>query len=207
MENENVVKEDLTNSQPSEGTEEINTEEIISTPQAGDKTDPNLLLKSLQEERERRRLAEEKSQLLEKENEELKSSTFSEDVEVFSDEGKALKGQITTLKSELSEVKNELTKKDVLITYPILKDKWEELEEFRSNSDNKGMNLRTAAKAFLIENGFLETSRKGLEKPTGGDKNAPLSGSMTAEDVKTLRETNYKKYQQLLMEDKIKIIS
>lgn len=206
MENENIVKEDLINPQPSEGKEEIIPEEIISTPQAGDKTDPNLLLKSLQEERERRRLAEEKFELLEKENEELKSSTFSEDVEVFSDEGKALKGQITSLKSELSDVKNELTKKDVLITYPVLKDKWEELEEFHSNPENKGMNLRTAAKAFLIENGFLEAPRKGLEKPTGGDRTPPITG-MTADEVKTLRESNYKKYQQLIMEDKIKITS
>jgi hypothetical protein len=208
MENKDVVNDDLTNQQPSEGEikEEAIEEDIASTPQAGEKTDPNLLLKSLQEERERRRLAEEKNKLLENENETLKTSVFSEDTDVFSEEGKLLKGQINNLKSELSEVKEELTKKDVFISYPVLKDKWEEFEQFRSNPENKGMSLKTSAKAFLVENGFLSPTRKGLEKSTGGDKTAPVSG-MTAEDVKNLRTTDYKKYQQLLMEGKIKIIS
>jgi hypothetical protein len=86
----------------------------------------------------------------------------------------------------------------------VLKDKWEELEELRSQSENKGMNLRTAAKAFLVENGLLEAPRKGLEKTTGGPR-VPVSSGMTAEDVRILRETNFKKYQEMLEKGQIKI--
>lgn len=198
MEDQNPV----VNQEPTTPASEpiIKKEEVIQAPavQAGDKTDPNLLLKSLQEEREKRRIAEQ-------ELETFKSSALSESEEdVFSDEGKVLKKEIGALKSELSEVKSELTKKDLLIAHPILKDKMAEFEEFRSDPENKGMNLRTAAKAFLVENGLLDVSRKGLEKPTGGQR-VPMSSGMTADDVKTLRETNFKKYQELLMKGQIKI--
>lgn len=171
------------------------TEEVSVSSQAGDKTDPNLLLKSLKEEREKRRL-------LEEEVESLKSSTLSEGE--YSDEGKALRGELKTLKSELSEVKSEVAKKDLFIAHPILKDQWGEFEEFRSNPDNKGMNLKTAAKAYLVENGLLEVPRKGLEKPTGGPR-TPLISGMIAEDVDTLMKTNYKKYYELLKKGQIKI--
>lgn len=195
-----VVKEPLTPVQPSEGMGTEAKEEALVSAQAGDKTDPNLLLKSLQEEREKRRVLEEKTKELE---EKLQtSSTLSE--EVFSDEGKALEGELKVLKSELSEVKTELAKKDLLISHPILKEKWQEFEEFRADPDNKGMNLRTAAKAYLVENGLLDTPRKGLEKPTGGDR-VPLTSGMTSDDVKTLRETNFKKYQELLLKGQLKI--
>jgi len=44
-----------------------------------------------------------------------------------------------------------------------------------------------------------------LEKPTGGDK-IPQKIGMSAEEVKNLRENNYKKYTQMLSEGKIKIV-
>ena len=203
MENqEPIVKDPLIEGQPSEGTEAMPKEGAETTPQAGEKTESVQLLKSLQEEREKRRMAEEEAELLKKENEDLKTSTFSGD---YSDEGKALKGEISDLKSELLEVKGELTKKDILITHPVLNDKWAEFEEFRSHPDNKGMNMRTSAKAFMVENGFMEPTRKGLEKPTGGDRTPPQNG-MNAEDVKILRTTNFKKYQDLIREGKLKIV-
>lgn len=140
---------------------------------------------------------------LEAENESLKNNPpLSEDV--YSDEGKLLKSEITELKSALSDVTSKLTKQDVLGAHPELKDKWSELEEFRNLPDNKGMNLKTAAKAFMIENGLLEPTRKGVEKPTGGPKSAPILG-MSTEDVKTLRETNFKKYSDMLIKGQIKI--
>ena len=197
MGNETVVNEPLTPAQPSEGTTGTSAqgEANVSAP-AGSKTDSNLLLKSLQEEREKRRIVE--GQL----EEALKSPTLSE--EVFSDEGKVLEGELKTLKSELSEVKTELAKKDLLISHPILKETWAEFEEFRTSPDNKGMNLKTAAKAYLVENGLLDVPRKGLEKPTGGDK-VPMASGMTSDDVKTLRETNFKKYQELIRKGQLKI--
>ena len=194
-ENNQVVKDPPTTEQPPEG-QAVTPEEVTPPAPAGSKTDQTLLLKSLKEEREKR-------QLLEEELTRLKdSSALSE--EVFSDEGKVLEKKISALGSELSELRQESAKKDVLIAHPELKEKWEEFEEFRSQSDNKGMNLRTAAKAYLVENGLLEPVRKGLEKPTGGPR-VPMTSGMTAEDVKTLRETNFKKYQEMLLKGQIKI--
>ena len=161
---------------------------------SGDKTPPNLLLASLQEEREKRKELEDRIALLE-------SSTSSD---VFSDEGKALQGEIKTLKSELSEIRADNTKKDVLMSYPVIKEKWEEFETFRADPENKGMNLRTAARAFLLDNGLLEPTRKGLEKPTGGQR-IPVSQDISAEDIKTLRETNFKKYSDMLEKGLIKV--
>lgn len=165
-------------------------------PQAGSKTDPNLLLKSLQEEREKR-------QKLEEELETLKSSNLS-DEEVVSDEGRILAGKIKTLEASLDEIRSESAKKDVLIANPILKEKWNEFEEFRSDPENKGMNLRTAAKAFLVENGLMDVPRKGLEKPTGGTK-VPLSTGMTAQEAENLMKTDFKKYQDLIRKGQLKI--
>lgn len=128
---------------------------------------------------------------------ELVLQTEGNSFDAFSDEGKALQGEIRALTSELSNVKGELSKKDVLIAHPILKEKWTEFETFRADPDNKGMNLKTAAKAFLVENGLLDTPRKGLERTTGGERIAP-STKMTPEEIKTLRETNFKKYTEYL---------
>jgi len=201
-----VVNEELTT--PEEGTTPETVTEVIeetpgTAPKPGEKTDPNLLLDSLKKEREIRRLQEDKIAQLQEELSQLTPSAHSE--EVYSDEGKALLKEISDLKKDLSGLKSESSKKDVIITNPILKDKWEDFEDFRNNPENKGMNMRTAAKAFLIENGLYDVPRKGLEKPTGGNK-APSSG-MTSEDVKTLRETNFKKYQELLRKGQLPKIS
>lgn len=58
-ENPNVVNDDLTNQQVSETkTQEV---EVVATPAPGSKTPPELLLKSLQEERDKiKKLEEEK---------------------------------------------------------------------------------------------------------------------------------------------------
>lgn len=153
-------------------------------------------LAALHEERTKR-------QELESKLKELETST-PPDSEVFSDEGKVLANKISSLESELSELKTDNTKKDLLTAYPVLRDKWEDFEVFRQNPDNKGMNLRTAAKAFLIENGLLDAPRKGLEKPTGGARTPPTTG-VTPEEIAHLRTTNFKEYQRLLKEGKIKV--
>jgi hypothetical protein len=193
MENETVVNEELTTPVSEDVKTNTGTEAIEGTfePEAGGKTDPNLLLKSLREEREKRRDLEERLEQLEN----LQTSTSSEEDDL---------SEVKSLKKELSEIKQDLHKKDLFISYPILKEKWEEFEEFRTNDDNKGMNMRTAAKAYLVENGLLEPTRKGLEKPTGGTRQ-PLQTGMTAEDVDNLRKNNFEKYRELLKKGQIKI--
>lgn len=206
MENPTVIKDPLTPGQAPEANQQevLSKEEVVPPVQPGSKTEPAELLKSLQEEREKRRLAEEKAKLAEEELNTIKSSVPSES-EAWSDEGKVLESKIKSLTSELSEVKGELTKKDILIANPQLKEVWQEFEDFRQDPENKGMNMRTAAKAFLTEKGMLEPKRKGLEAPTGGPKTTPSFETMTADEAKHLRETNYRKYQEMLKKDQIKI--
>jgi len=199
-----VVKEELTTPTPSEGKtpDEIAKEEAIKQAQAGDKTPPNELLSKLQVEREKRRVAEDRIALLEKDNEALKSPTLPDESD-FSDEGKIFKQDIDDVKSKVSKIEEDAEKEKVFATYPDLKDKKAEFDEYCL--ENKGMALMTAGKAFLTENNMLPAPRQGLEKTTGGDHIPPAQG-MTAQEVKDLRENDYKKYVKLLSEDKIKII-
>ena len=108
------------------------------------------------------------------------------------------------LKNEVSEIKQKLHKSEVLESYPQLKEVWKEFESFREEPDNKGMNLKTSAKAFLVEKGLLEKQRIGLEKPTGGG-HAPISSGMSSDEVAKLRDTNYREYVRKLRNGDIKI--
>lgn len=138
----------------------------------------------------------------------LKENTINEvpsESEAWSDEGKVLEGKMKAQGSELSELKQKLAKMEVLESHPMLKDMWTELEDFRNDPENKGMNLKTAAKSFLIEKGLLEPKRKGLEAPTGGPKATPSYGTMTTDEAKDLRENNPRKYREMLVKDQIKI--
>ena len=180
-------------------SEQVVSEETSQSTQAGDKTDPNLLLKSLQEEREKRRVAE--SRL---EEQQLNSSTTLPD-EVFSDEGKLLQKNIHSLETELVALKNESAKKDLFIAYPVLKDKWNDFEDFHADSENKAMPIRTAAKAFLAEKGLLNTTKRvGLEKTTSGQRNPPTSG-MTSDEAENLRKNNFSKYRELIIKGQLKV--
>lgn len=178
-------------SEVAEPKTEVVTPEVVATPQ----------VKGIPYDQYHEKLARIKE--LEKENESLKNntSTFTDD---YSDEGRVLKAQIEELNLKISQVTNDNAKKDVLLAHPVLKDKWEDLEAFRNHPDNKGMNLKTAAKAFLIENELLEQTRPGLEKPTGGAKITPSSG-MSIEDIENLRKNNSRKYQDMLMTGQIKV--
>jgi len=201
-----VVKDEVTSQQPSEGNEAVEEATAYQEPvQAGDKTPPNLLLEAKQIEAEKRRMAEEKVKILE---EKLKAVTSNENTftdDDFSEEGKLFKKDISEVKSEVQKIKEEGEKQKVFATYPVLMEKVDEFEEYRSKTENYGMPIMTAAKAFLAENDMLESPRKGLEKTTGGDKATPLQG-MTTDEVKSLRENNYNEYKRLLTEDKIKIV-
>ena len=166
---------------------------------AGSKTDSNLLLKSLQEEREKRRILEEEKKLLEEKVSTLITPT---EEELYSDEGKALGKKISILEEKLISIEEEKNLAVLFNQFPLLKEKTEEFKQFRQ-SEHPRAKLESVAKLYLAENGLLEPTRKGLEKSTGGTR-TPLTSGMTTEDVATLRKTNFKKYQQLLMEGKLK---
>ncbi len=189
MDNQTVV-----NTVPDENQPQGTATEVTPSPAPGSKTDSELLLKSLQEEREKRRV-------LEEENLQLRTSVIIEQ-DAVSDEGKLLEQKIKTVENELREVKQESAKKDLLLAHPELKDAWNDFETFRQDPENKGMNMRTAAKAYMIENGLLDAPRKGLETTTGGTR-TPLQTGMTAEDVKNLRTNNPRKYRDMLEKGQI----
>lgn len=177
-------------------------EPVIETQtQPGEKTDPALLLKSLQEEREKRRLAEEEARVA-KEEAELAKAQATPDV--FSDEGLALKKQIDALANQLSKRDEQDVLQSIESKFPALKDKRSEFEQYRQ--DNPGMKLETASKAFLIENDLMEQPkpRKGLETPSGGGR-APVSTDLSSEEIKKIRETNSRQYIKLVKEGKIKV--
>lgn len=188
----NPFKEDGSSKSPEEIDAEVAAGNVAVAP--GSKTDSVLLLKSLQEEREKRKELEDRIGLLE--------SSASPDLNTT--EAKELLKQIRESSVKIDALTQENAKKDVLMAHPVLKEKWAEFETFREDPENKGMNVRTAAKAFLVENGLLDQKRPGMEKPTGGDRNPP-STKMTVEEIKNLRETNFKKYQELIEKGLIKI--
>ena len=202
MENTNVVNDPLTQGQASEATpqEVLPKEEIKLPAQPGAKTEPTELLKSLQEEREKRRLAEEKLKLAEENN--INSSVLSDDA--WSDEGKLIvEKYVKPLENTISSLEEKLALKDIQATYPMLREVSSEFDEFRKEYPRH--KLENVAKLFLTEKGLLGNQRQGLEKPTGGPKNQKTPGTMTTAEVKDLRENNYRKYVDMLKKNQIKI--
>lgn len=165
-------------------------EEVTNTaPQPGEKTDPALLLKSLQEERDEKRRERELRLAAE---ERLRALETAPEPDVYSDEGQALKSQLKSLEDKIAL-------KELADKFPQLKDKAPEFEDYRTNPANAGMSIETAAKAFLVERDLLVKAepRKGLETDTGGGR-APVKTGMTEEEKATLRTTNFREYSKRL---------
>ena len=179
----------------------VNEEQVIEAPapaeeviEAGSKTESTLLLKSLQEERDKRREAEQIAREREEEIERLKASSGTD---VFSEEGRVLLAEISGLKREIESSKQKSELEQLQTKYPALKDKSAEFEDYLES--NKGMRLDTAAKSFLVENELLvpAQTRKGLEKDSGGGRAAPKVG-MSPDDIEQLRVTNFREYAKRL---------
>jgi len=159
----------------------------------GSKTPPELLLKSLQEERQKV-----------KELQDLLAEKSFASGEAISDEGKLLEKKINDLGQQITDLTSGNLKRELQDSNPIFKEKWDEFETFRQLPENTGMPLKTAAKAFLIEKGQMDPTRPGLENPTGGPR-VPVTPTMTAEDVKSIRENVPRKYREMVEKGQIKI--
>lgn len=107
------------------------------------------------------------------------------------------------LQEEISSMKRKLEEKDVFDTYPKLKELKEEFTNYLEDSENRGMPIKVAAKAFLAEKGLLESKRIGLEKPTGGRQ--PAKVGLSVEDIERIRKNDHKKYRELIKKGQIKI--
>lgn len=191
--------------QPSAGPTEEKVEKEETTPQMkpGDKTDPNLLLKSLQEERVKRQQLEERLNKLESS---IPSDKPEED-EFLSDEAKLLKKEIGSLKETIQSMEERQNLKDLYGQFPVLKDKTSEFDEFRKEYPHH--KLENVAKIFMAEQGLLEVppQRKGLEKPTGGTRTPQPQEGYTPEEARDIRVNNPKLYEKLVREQRLKIVS
>ena len=181
-----MEQEDVNTTSESQEVEPTIETVVEPTVEAGSKTDSALLLKSLQEEREKRRELEQV----------LASQQVQPEFDAFSDEGKAIKGELEALKESL--VLKELHDK-----FPALKDKSDEFNEFRK--DYPSVPLDKVSKLFLAEKDLLEVpmKRKGLEQASGGGRNVPATGP-TPDEIANLRNTNYRKYLDMVKQGKIK---
>ena len=168
------------------------TSTVAATP--GSKTPEANLLAALHEERRLRKEAEDKLASV--------NTTIPSD-EVYSDEGRVLLAKIADLEAR-DKAREERMELDRLLTqFPVLKEKEAEFLEYRS-SEHPRAKMSSVAKLYLSENGLLEPVRKGLESPTGGTR-SPMTSELNQEEVKNLRETNYKKYKDLLSKGLIKV--
>lgn len=172
------------------------TVEAPVAPAKGSQTPSENLYAALAEERRLRKEAEEQLAAL--------ASTPSTD-DVFSDEGKVIQGEVETLKERLERLEYERDLERLQSNYPALKDKTSEFEDYRK--DFPRHKLENVAKLFLTEKGLLDVTpeRKGLEPTSGGGHRDPSPSGMTADDVKLLRENNYRQYMKLVSEGKIDI--
>lgn len=116
-----------------------------------------------------------------------------------------LQQKIETLSVTVNSLQSELDKSKLVAEHPVLKDAWQDFEAFRQLDENKGMSVATAAKAFMVEKGLTDPSRPGLDRPTGGPRTPPATGMMSPDDAKKLRETDYRKYRQMLEAGQIRI--
>lgn len=193
-----AVSEDVT--PQTQDTPKPEVTEEPATP--GSQTPSENLLKALQEEREERKRDREKLAELEDKLNQYNTSVPSDND--GSDEGRVLKGQIDELKNTVSTLQSASQKSDALNKHPEMKDHWNDFESFQADPENKGMNFNTALKAFRVEKGLLEPTRQGLEDSTGGPR-VPQPSGMTADEVKSLRETNPRKYRDMLKKGQMKI--
>lgn len=165
-----------------------------ATPPKGSQTPSENLYAALAEERRLRKEAEDKL---------LTFNTTVPSEEVYSDEGKVLLDRIAALEARDRAREEQFELERVFAQFPLLKEKANEFKEYRE-AEHPRAKIESVAKLFLAEQGLLEPVRKGLEKPTGGQRTPPTS-EMTIEDVKLLRETNFKKYSDMLRKGLIKV--
>ena len=195
--------------------EEKDEQEVQETPEAEPEKEPQLTKEEIADLRkradassqnyERLKKEEEKRKQLEKEKKELEKKLKASESDPYSDDDDELKGQIADLSATIFKMKEESDFKEVLSAHPVIGEKREEFDEFREGYPS--LSIEKVAKLFIFEKGLTDetTKRKGLEK--GGQKRTTQQrDGMTSEEVKSLRENNYKKYRELVKTGKLKIV-
>lgn len=160
----------------------------------GEKTDPALLLQSLQQERLKVKDLETAKTTLERELEVIRNKP---EPSAFSEEGKMLEERIDTLSDQIERLKDQNAVKDLVIEFPALKEKTAEFEEFRKKYP--GVDLKDIAELYLTRSGLLSQAKKpkGVEPASGGTHQPPQK-RWTPEAVTQLMQTNFREYKRLL---------
>lgn len=151
----------------------------------GAKTPESNLFAALDEERRMRKE-------LQKEVEDLKNSVYPDP----DDED----GAVRELRSEVQSLKDEAAFEKLSAEKPALKELRTEFDEFRTKYPSVG--LSEVADLFLHKKGVTGAERKGLERPSGGER-SPQPQGMSQEDVKRLRTENPRKYLKLIQDGKL----
>lgn len=190
-----VSEDTKTQEQDSTVSEDGNSAPV--TQAKGNQTPDTSLYAALAEERAKRKELEGKI----KELESSPSPTVEEDI--VSDEGRMLYQELKNVRSELTSLKEDRELEGIIRQFPQLKERVGELKEFRSEYPTLSMDK--VAKLFIVENNLHEEpkQRKGLEKPSGGNKTPPSSG-ISREDVQRLRETDPRRYARMIRDGKLR---
>jgi hypothetical protein len=153
------------------------------------------------------KLQELEAQLANKANE-VSSEKLAEaypDWDLMTDNEKWMAKELITLK-EKSKWEEDLTRAKK--SFPVLGEKEAEFKNYAYKYP-KAIDIEVLAKSFLFDNKpetpvqtQVEPPKKGLEKPTGGSRQAPSPG-LTLEDIKRLRETQPKLYTKMIIEGKL----
>lgn len=157
----------------------------------------NEILKKNRQLFERAKKAEEKARELEKKLE-LKEKSDEDD----GDDDDSASEELSAIKKRMAEMEEQAQLEKLYAQYPDILERVDDFDTYRQ--ENPGMSLQTAAKAYLVDKGLTgQTERKGLEPARGGVKTQPEQGTMTADEVRNLRETNFKEYRRLVSSGKI----
>ena len=95
----------------------------------------------------------------------------------------------------------------ILADNPQLDGKQEDFKLFATAEENNSVPFPILVKAFLFDQQTKKVEHKGQQLPTGqgGDKEKPVrsDGKISFEEGEKLKSSNYKKYEDLLRQDKI----
>jgi DNA repair exonuclease SbcCD ATPase subunit len=170
-----------------------------SEPEQEEEDEESAILKKNRQLFERAKKAEEKAKELESKIQSLEESSDDSD---YPEENSA---ELKELRKKLAEIEERSEMDRLYSEYPALQERLDEFDEYRH--ENTGMPLNIAAKAFLVEKELLgqANERAGLEPARGGAKTPPQSDGMTSDEVRQLRENNYKEYMKLVRSGKLEI--
>lgn len=177
--------------QTTEESQELTPEEVAELKRNAEVSSQNY---------ERAKKAEQKAKEYEARIKELEALETTDEFDTDDD---AVRKEVRELNKKLAAIEEKAQMETVLSQHPNIKEFAQEFDEFKE--EYQGFPLDKVAKLFIAEKGINETTkRKGLEKAGGGTR-TPSPDKMTSDDVKRLRETNFREYKKLLQSGKLKI--